>query len=231
MTQLRILGAGPVKRGVTQLAAQFEKSTGHGVAVEFTAAPSARERVLAGEVVDVVVVPQAAMDDFVLQSRVAVDTRMSVGRSRMGIVVRKGAPAPDLSSADAFKQAMLGADAIVCNLASSGAYMVKLLDKLGIAEATRDKVIRLADAVKVMEYVAGASNNALGAGQLSEIRELADKGVSVVLAAPLPDAIQNVTAYDVAVASASREQGEAAALARFLTAPEARAVLAATGID
>jgi ABC-type molybdate transport system substrate-binding protein len=55
--------------------------------------------------------------------------------------------------------------------------------------------------------------------------------VSIALAAPLPDAIQNVTAYDAAVASASREQGEAAALARFLTAPEARAVLAATGID
>lgn len=231
MAQLKILGAGPVKRGVTQLAAAFEKSTGHGVMVEFTAAPSARERVLAGEAVDVVVVPQAAMDDFTQQSRVAADTRALVGRSRMGIVVRKGAALPDLSSAGAFKQAMLGADAIVCNLASSGAYMVKLLETLGIADATRDKVIRLADAVKVMEYVAGSAENALGAGQLSEIRELTDKGVAIELAAPLPDAIQNVTAYDTAVASASREQDNAAALARFLTTPAAKAVLAATGID
>ena len=45
------------------------------------------------------------------------------------------------------------------------------------------------------------------------------------------DAIQNVTAYDAAVAAASREQDNAAVLAHFLTAPEAKSVLMATGID
>jgi molybdate transport system substrate-binding protein len=55
--------------------------------------------------------------------------------------------------------------------------------------------------------------------------------VAIALVAPLPDAIQNVTAYSAAVASASGEQEAARALARFLAAPEAKAVFAATGID
>ena len=231
MTTLKILGAGPVKRGVTQLAAQFEKRSGHRVSVEFAGAPAVSERVLKGEAVDVAVVPQAAMDEFEKQGKVLAGTRGLMGRSRMGIAVRKGAQAPDLATPEAFKRAMLESDAIVCNVASSGQYMVKLLEKLGLAEATRDRVMKLPDAVKVMEHVAGSSSRALGVGQLAEISELAEKGVAIELAAPLPDAIQNATAYYAAVTGASRETEVAGALARFLASPEAKAVFAATGID
>ncbi|MBI3041817.1 MAG: substrate-binding domain-containing protein [Betaproteobacteria bacterium] len=231
MTTLRILGAGPVKRGVTRLAAEFEKRSGHRVSVEFAGAPGVRDRVLAGEAVDVAVVPQAAMDELVQQGKVVAGTRARMGRSRLGIVARKGTWRPDISSTDTFKQAMLDAAQIVCNGASSGVYMVQLLEKLGIGEATKDKVLKLPDAVKVMEHVAASPERAIGVGQLAEISELVDKGVVIALVAPLPDAIQNATAYDAAVAAASGQQEAARALASFLGAPEAKAVFAATGID
>ena len=231
MATLKILGAGPVKRGVSRLAADFEKSSGHKVSVEFAGAPGVRERVLAGEAVDVAVVPQSAMEEFEKQGKVVAGTSALMGRSRMGIVVRKGAVLPDISDTEAFKRAMTGAEAIVCNVASSGVYMVKLLEKLGIGDATKDKVLKLPDTVKVMEHVAGSSARAIGVGQLAEISELVDKGLAIALVAPLPDAIQNVTAYNAGVTAASREQEAARALARFLAAPEAKAVFAATGID
>jgi molybdate transport system substrate-binding protein len=231
MTILKILGAGPVKRGVTRLAAEFEKRSGHRVSVEFIGAPGVSERVLAGEAVDVAVVPQAAMDEFEKQGKVLAATRGLMGRSRMGIVVRTGGRKPDISSAEAFRQAMLDAGQIVCNVASSGVYMVKLLERLGIGDATRDRILKLADTVKVMEHVAGTSARAIGVGQLAEISELVDKGVGIELVAPLPDAIQNVTAYSAAVTAASREQEPARELAGFLAAPAAKAVFAATGID
>ncbi len=231
MKTLKILGAGPVKRGVTKLAAEFEKRSGHKVNIEFVGAPGVSERVLAGEAVDVAIVPQSAMDEFEKQGRVVAATRGLMGRSRMGIVTRKGAAAPDISTPDAFKRTMLDAEAIVCNVASSGVYMVKLLEKLGIGEAAKDRTLKLPDTVKVMEHVAASPARALGVGQLAEISELVDKGVAIALVAPLPDAIQNVTAYHAAVTAASREQDAASALARFLAAPEAKAVFAATGID
>ena len=231
MTTLKILGAGPVKRGVTKLAAQFEKSSGHKVEVEFAGAPGVRDRVLAGEAVDVAVVPQSAMEEFEKAGKIVAGTRARMGRSRMGIVVKKGAPLPGLSDTEAFKRAMTAADAIVVNVASSGVYMVKLLERLGLADITKDKVLKLPDTVKVMEHVAGASSRAIGVGQLAEISELVEKGVGIALVAPLPDAIQNVTAYDAGVAAASREPVAARALAQFLAAPEAKTVFAATGID
>jgi molybdate transport system substrate-binding protein len=231
MTTLKILGAGPVKRGVTRLAAAFEKQSGHRVNVEFVGAPAVSERVLKGDAVDVAVVPQSAMDEFEKQRKVIAGTRALMGRSRMGIAIRKGARAPDLSTTDAFKRALVESDAIVCNIASSGQYMVKLLEKLGLAEATRDKVMKLPDAVKVMEHVAGSQARALGVGQLAEISELVEKGVAIALAAPLPDSIQNVTAYHAAVTAASGEAEAARALAQFLASREAKAVFAATGID
>jgi molybdate transport system substrate-binding protein len=109
--------------------------------------------------------------------------------------------------------------------------MVKLLEKLGIGDATKDRILKLPDTVKVMEHVAGSPAHAVGVGQLAEISELVDKGLAIALVAPLPDAIQNVTAYNAAVTSASGEQSAARALAAFLAAPAAKPVFAATGID
>ena len=229
MAELKILGAGPVKRGITQLAAQFEKHTGHRVTVEFTAAPAVRERVLAGDAVDVAVVPQSAMEDFVVQAKVAIETRVTVGRSRMGLALRKGATAPDLTTVDAFRRAVTAADAVVVNVASSGNYVVKLLGKLGFS--ADQKAVKQPDTVKVMDYVAASSQNLLGAGQLPEIRELIDKGVAIALAGPLPDDIQSVTAYDAAVTSASTNAAAAAEFTAFLATPGARAAMAVTGID
>lgn len=227
MTQLKILGAGPVKRGITQIAAQFEKSSGHQVIVEFTGAPSVRERVLSGETVDVAVVPAATMDEFAAQGKVVAATRVTVGRSRMGLAMRKGAAAPDLATVESFKRAIAAADAVVVNVASSGNYVVKLLEKLGFAA---DKAVKQPDTVKVMDHVAASALNLLGAGQLPEIRELADKGVAITLAGPLPDELQSITGYDAAVTVTSTHAA-AGEFVRFLATPPARAVMAATGID
>jgi len=228
MAQLKILGAGPVKRGITRIAADFGKASGHEVTVEFTGAPTVRERVLAGEVVDIAVVPSATMDEFAAAGRVAPATRSTLGRARMGLAARKGAVRPDLSSTDAFRRAVRQADAVVANLANSGNYVAKLLEQQGFAA---DKVRRQPDAVKVMDLVAGSPEKLLGAGQLPEIRELIDKGVAIELAGPLPDALQSITAYEAA-ATVAGGGGEAVdAFIAYLATPQARAAMAASGID
>jgi molybdate transport system substrate-binding protein len=231
MDMLKVLGAGPVKRGVTLLAEKFEKETGARFSIEFAGAPNVRERVLAGEAVDVAIVPQATMTEFLAQGKVEAATATPVGRSRMGVAVRKGSLIPGLAEVEAFKKALLNADEIVCNVASSGVYMIKLLDQIGIGDAVKNKVLKLPNTVKVMEHVAGSPARAIGAGQLAEISELIDQGVGIVLAAPLPDAIQNVTAYTAAVTAASGAKSGAARFLAFLATPDAKRVFASTGID
>jgi molybdate transport system substrate-binding protein len=183
--------------------------------------------VLAGETVDVAVVPAATMDEFAAAGRVAAATRTTLGRSRMGLAMRKGATAPDLSTVESFKTSVAAADAVVANVANSGNYVAKLVSDLGFAA---DKVQRQPDTVKVMDHVAASAQKLLGAGQLPEIRELIDKGVAIELAGTLPDDLQSVTAYDAAVTMTSANAA-AAAFTGYLNTPASRAAMAATGID
>jgi molybdate transport system substrate-binding protein len=145
----------------------------------------------------------------------------------MGLAMRKGAAACDLSTADSFKKSISAADAVVANVANSGNYMAKLVGDLGFAA---DKVQRQPDTVKVMDHVAASAQKLLGAGQLPEIHELIDKGVLIELAGALPDDLQSVTAYDAAVTTASANAA-AAAFTEYLNTPASRAAMAATGID
>lgn len=231
MITLKVLSAGAVKRGVALRVEEFEKEHGCRVEVEFAIGPVVRERVLAGEAIDVVVAPPAIMDEFATQGRIRSETRGFIGRSRMGVFVRRGSAFPGISSAEAFTQAVLAADAVVYNKASSGTYMAKLLDKLGIASQVGKKTVLVESGSAVMQTVAADPRNALGVGQISEIRVQIDKGTAIAFVGPLPDAIQNFTAYDAAAATTSRSPDAAAALVRALTSDAAKKVFAATGID
>jgi molybdate transport system substrate-binding protein len=225
---IKVLSAGAVKRGVAQIAKQYEADTGEAVSVEFDTAPSLRERLRRGERADVLVLPPAMLDDLSREGRADNAHRGYIGRSRMGLFVKRGMAVPDIASVEAFKRAILDADAVVYNTASSGLYMEKLLGSLGLREAVSARVIKVDSGAAVMEQVAQHAGNAIGAGQLSEIRVQLDKGVAIALAGPLPDDIQNATPYDAAAASGAPA---ARALVSALVSDAAKKTFAATGID
>jgi molybdate transport system substrate-binding protein len=229
-SELKVLSAGAVKRGVAQIAKEFERESGNKVVIEFATAPEIRQRVAAGETADVIVAPPAVMDDIAKQGKIVTESRGFVGRSRMGVVVHAKAAAPGLGDAAAFKQALLGATTVVHNRASSGIYAAKLLEKLGLKEALGSKIVVVETGSAIMEYVAAHPPAAIGLAQISEVMVMIDRGCAVRLAAPLPDEIQNVTSYDAAAASASKAPDAARALVRNLVSEAAKKVFAATGI-
>jgi len=231
VAELKVLSAGAVKRGVAQIAAEFERESGNTVKVEFATGPEIRRRVAAGESADVIVAPPAAMDEFQKLGKIVAGSRGFVGRSRMGVVVHAQAPTPALGDTEAFKRALLGASAVVHNQASSGVYAAKLLEKLGLKDALGSKIVVVETGSAIMEYVAAHPPAALGLAQISEVMVMVDKGCAVKLAAPLPEAIQNVTSYDAAAARSSRAPDAARKLAENLSSEAARKIFAATGIN
>jgi len=231
VAELRVLSAGAVKRGVAKIAADFERESGSKVKVEFATAPDIRKRVAAGEKVDVIVAPPAAMDEFQKLGKIAAESRGFVGRSRMGVVVHAAAVAPALGDTAAFKRALLGAAAVVHNQASSGLYATRLLERLGLKETLGSKIVVVETGSAIMEYVAAHPPSAIGLAQISEVMVMIDKGCAVKLAAPLPDEIQNVTSYDAAATRASQAPDAARKLAASLSSDAAKQVFAATGIN
>lgn len=228
---LKVLSAGAVKRGVAQIAENYQRQCGRPVTVVFDTAPNLARRLADGEAADVVVLPPRYVDQLIARGVTASAPRGMIGRSRIGLIVRHGVALPDIAAVDGLARIVSVADAIVYNSASSGLYVEELLARLGLAAALRERGRKVNSGAAVMEAVAAHSGNAIGFGQLSEIRVQIDKGVAVQLAGPLPDAIQNATPYEAVVATSSRDAQLAAGLVAALSSQDARARFALTGID
>lgn len=231
VSTLKVFSAGAVKRGVAQVAKEFERATGTRVSVEFDTAPKWRKRLGAGETADVIIVPPAVMDEFAKQGKIDAGSRGFVGRSRVGVVIHATAAAPALGDTAEFKRALLAASAVVYNKASSGIYIAKLMERLGLDKQLGSKIVIVDSGSAIMETVAAKGPGAIGLAQISEVMVLIDKGCAVKLAAPLPEEIQNYTSYDAAAFTASKSADAARKLAGNFTSDAAKKIFAATGIS
>ena len=226
--ELRVLSAGAIEPGLHPALAAFERATGHHVTLAFATAPQIRERVAAGAVFDVVIAPPAVLDELEAAQKIAADRalRANIGRVGLGVAVRPGAPQPDITTPEAFRRALVEADSLVFNRASTGLYVEALLKRLGID--AQGKSTRYPDGASVMAHVLRGQGREIGLGAITEILLVRDQGLQFV--GPLPPELQNYTAY--AAAPASGDAVEAArSLLRHLASAPAQAMFAAAGID
>jgi molybdate transport system substrate-binding protein len=146
------------------------------------------------------------------------------------VAVRPGGPRPDLTSADTLKRALLEADAVVYNRASTGLYVEALIKRWGLTEALQAKTLRFADGASVAEHVLHASGNQIGMGAMTEILLLKERGL--VLVGPLPAEVQNVTHYEAAPAlrGSAAPNDAVRSLLDKLASPAARRIFEDAGI-
>jgi molybdate transport system substrate-binding protein len=144
--------------------------------------------------------------------------------------VRAGAPAPDLSSVEAFTAALKAAQSLVYNEASSGQYIAQLMDRLGLTQELAAKTLRLPTGAAVMRHLAGSAvEREIGFGQLTEIRLHLDLGLELV--GPLPEAIGKTTTYGAGLLAAAKSREPAKALIAFMASPEGRRIFVETGVE
>jgi molybdate transport system substrate-binding protein len=215
---------------VTEVAQRFERASGARVEMDFSSAPKVRSRVQAGEQVDVAIASSVALDALAQESRIA-GARATLGRSRMVVMMRKGAAAPDLSSTAAFVRTLLGADFILNNQGSSGIYAEKLIDRLDLRHKLGEKFRTVQNGNEMVEILTSHSGNALGLAQISNLIDQIGRGKAVELAGFFPDEIQNGTLYQAAVVAGSADPGLADGLVRAFETAEARKLLAQSGLD
>lgn len=226
---IRVLSAGAVEPGIVKLADQFRRETGHRVRIQFGTAPQLEKRLGADEVADILISPPGLMEAQLRRNKVDADSRILVGRVGVGVVVRAGAPEPDIANLDRFKQSVLTADSIVYNQASTGLYLEKLFDLLGIGDQLKPRTTRYANGAQVLEHVIAGNGNEIGFGAITEIRLFEAKGLKYV--GPLPAQVQNYTAYYAGVMSDAPSEDAAKEFVRFLGTPASKAVFTSVGID
>jgi molybdate transport system substrate-binding protein len=228
-TEIKVMSGGAPKEVFAELTPEFEQKTGDRVRFVYAVLTALREKIAAGESVDVLVMPVPMLDGYVKDGKVRADSVVTFGIVGTSVIVKEGAPRPDISTKEKFREAMLAARSVVHatpGKTPSGTHMGRVMDQLGIAAAVEKKTIhRPALEGGVQLVVDGQAE--IGIYPASEVANV--PGVSVV--GPLPAGIDLNTVYGGAVAAASPSNDAAAAFVQFMAAPKNRNVWKHAGFD
>jgi molybdate transport system substrate-binding protein len=227
--ELQVISAGAMRSIVTELAAAFEKETGHTVKLTFGTVGVIKAKLAEATPVDVVIMTDEAMRDMTRQGAVVEGSWTPIGRTGIGVAVRDGAPKPDIGSPEALKQTLLSTKSLVyvdpAQGGTSGIHFAGVLQKLGIADAVKPKTTLVPGGYPA-ELVARGDVE-LVVHQISEIIPV--KGVTLV--GPLPKELQKTTVYAAGVTVGSASRTTAGAFVAFLARPDFKPKLAAAGLD
>jgi molybdate transport system substrate-binding protein len=223
------LTAGAFKPVVLALAPEFEKESGHKLVIDNDTAGGLARRIGGGEAFDLVMLTPGAIEQLVQAGKVAPGPAVRVARVAIGVAVKKGDPAPDIASVEAFKAALAKARKVAmidpAAGGSSGIYLTQLFEKWGIADQIRAKAVLVPGGLVAERLVSGEADLAIH--QISEI--LAVPGATLV--GPIPAEIQNYTVYAGGISATARDPAAARAFLAALTGPRAKAILAEKGME
>jgi molybdate transport system substrate-binding protein len=228
--ELRVLTSGAIKAALADIKPLFEQASGHKLVLDSDTSGRIAQRIDKGEQTDFIVSTSAGVDDLIKQGKVLADSKAQVARAGVGVVVRKGAAKPDISTPEKFKQALLGAKTVAyTNPASggqSGVYFAKLLAQLGIADEINKKA-KFGDGGPVALIVAKGDAE-IGMQPIPEL--LAHSDVTDFVG-PLPATLQSYNHLTAGIPANSKQQEAARALIKFLATPAAQAVIKAKGME
>jgi molybdate transport system substrate-binding protein len=222
---LQIIAGGGFTGPMKELAAQFEKSSGHKLTIRFAATPDLIKIATSGEPFDLAVVPQELFADAAAKAQFEATPTIDIARVGLGVAVKAGAPKPDISSAAALKQTLLKAQSVAyLPQSAAGAQVTRSFERMGIAAEMKAKTKPQSSPAAIPQAVAS------GGAELGVflINVLTAPGVDVV--GPFPPELQQEIVYKAGVAAKSHEPAAARAFIDFLRTPAAKDVIRKQGL-
>jgi molybdate transport system substrate-binding protein len=223
--ELKVIAGGSMTASMNALAPDFEKATGHKLVIHFDSTPNIITRVTSGTPFDVAVVPVDVFKDAAAKARFAPGATVDIARVGYGVIIRAGAPRPDIATPEAFKQTLLNAQSVAFLPASAaGAYVLKTFDRLGIGEAIKAKTKVQAAPAEIAQAVAR------GDAELGVFLTNVLIAPGVELVGPFPADLQQELVFTAAVSADAKETAAAKALIDYLKTPAATTVIKAKGM-
>ncbi|MDB5376823.1 MAG: hypothetical protein JWR00_1269 [Rubritepida sp.] len=223
-----LLSGGALEPAVSAALVRWRAQGGGEVRVDFATAPRIAARLESGEAPDLVLAPQGLMEGLSRAGRLA-GPPVTLGAIGVGIALRDDAPDPAIRDEASFRAALLDADAIVFNRASTGLYVEGLLDRLGLTAALSARTLRFPDGDAVLRRIAGGTGREIAFAATTEILLFRQRGVR--LAGPLPGALQNRTLYAAGLLRKADPNDTARQLLAFLETAASREAMVAAGVE
>jgi molybdate transport system substrate-binding protein len=228
--QLKVMSARAVHVAVNALAADFTRATGCRPDITYAPVGVLQDRLKAGETADVVILTVEAIGVREKSGDLRPGSSKQLGRTSIGVAVRAGVAKPDITSPEAFKQVLLGARTVALSDpavgGSAGIYLRGLIERMGLAEAMRDRSRPQPSGAAVAECVARGEAE-IGMTFISEMLPVA--GIGIV--GPLPAPLGNDTSYAAGVAANCTDPAMALAFIEKLTDPARRDIWSAAGFE
>ena len=184
-------------------------------------------RLKRGEAVDIVIVADTVLRQFIQDGLILPETYTPIARSAIGMAVRAGAPMPDISTAEALRRTLLQAKSIAYSASVSGQYLTtELYRRLGIADQVISKSRLIGGGERVGAVVARGEAE-IGFQQMSEL--LPVPGIAHIT--PLPPEVQKVSLFSAGVAASTADSELAYSVIKYLASPEAARVITKSGLE
>ena len=226
---LRVMSGGGAQAALQALTPQFQSATGNKVELTFAVVGEIQQRLMNGERADVVVLPLPLLDAVEKAGAFHARSRTILGRIPIGVVVREGVEAPDISRPEAVRQALLDAHSVVFpdpGGTPTGKYLMGAFAQMGISEAMQPKIV-FRNAIDGGVVLVRDGKADLGLFLVTEV--LPVKGVR--LAGTLPPSMQGYVVYAAAVGADGSSPEAASQFVKFLSQPGARDKWKAAGFE
>ena len=231
-SEIKLLSSTAMKTSLDELLPRFEQETGHKVVPDYCPSPRVAKRVGEGEATDVAISNANAVAELVEQGKIVAGSPADIARSAIGLAVQKGAPKPDISTPEKFKQAMLATKSLAMSNpvggGVSGAILFKSFERLGILEEIKKKaVFGPGGPAGLIGHFLVRKEVETGIQQIPEL--LAVPGIDIV--GPLPDGIQSKTVFSAGLSTTARSPDAGKALIAYLATPAAAKVMRDKGME
>jgi len=211
--------------GVRELAAAFERASGHQVTVIQEDAGALERRLNSNGPADLITGNPGQIDELIRKGKIVAGTAMPFALAGLGFSVRAGAPMPDISTVEAYRATLLAAKSIGYSRGCSGTHVAEGIEKLGLTAQLKPKTV-FTGGGPVVEYLARGDF------------EIGIQQTNIMVGAPeteyvgaLPGFLNQPCPSSVALMSVSKEQDAARAMIRFMTSPEAAPLLRKTHVE
>jgi molybdate transport system substrate-binding protein len=225
--EVKVISTFGMQPVLNEIAPEFERRTGHKLAVHYGSSVELKKHIDAGNLFDVAILTPPVLDELTKQGQIIGATRAVLARSGMGLIVPAGAVKPDIGSAEAFKRTLLNAKSIAyAPEGITGRHMASVFERLGIAAEIKAKTKPQPNVERTVQTIAGREAE-LGFGGISAF--ISTPGIQLV--GPLPPELQDYVVYTMGLISAAKEKQAADALISFLKSDRGALVLKAKGLE
>ncbi len=221
---IKVMSDSPLEPALSKVADLFRQETHNQVTLAFDPSPAVKKRIEAGESADVIIVQPDFAEELTKSGKVRAGDRPIIGHVGVGLGNRTDSPAYDISTVEKFKNILLGADLLVFNSVKSGEAFAKVLERLGIAETLKPRIVRTTPN-GIFEPVLKGKGNDMAAGTIPLIATTP----GIKLLGPLPGDFQSMLTYTAVLMTNAPERTTAESFIKFLVSAKAKETFAANG--